>query len=58
MATQRDPVCGMEVDDQNAAGSAEHEGQRYSFCSDSCLKQFEQNPERFTSAPAGSREVH
>jgi Cu+-exporting ATPase len=46
MAT--DPVCGMTVDEQTAAGSAEHEGQRYYFCSTHCLHKFQASPESYT----------
>jgi Cu+-exporting ATPase len=35
-----DPVCGMQFEEQSAAGSAEFEGRRYYFCSDRCLNQF------------------
>ena len=46
MAT--DPVCGMTVDEQKAAGSAEHEGTRYYFCSAHCLHKFQASPETYT----------
>jgi len=38
-----DPVCGMKVQEQSAAGSAEFAGQRYYFCSTSCLTKFQSN---------------
>jgi Cu+-exporting ATPase len=44
--THLDPVCGMTIDEQDAAGSREHDGVRYYFCHPSCL-------ERFTADPAG-----
>lgn len=31
MASQIDPVCGMQVNDQSAAGQSQHEGQTYYF---------------------------
>ena len=40
----KDPVCGMQVDESNAAGHADHGGKRYYFCSAGCQKKFEQNP--------------
>ncbi|MDO9219864.1 MAG: heavy metal-binding domain-containing protein, partial [Thiobacillus sp.] len=46
MAT--DPVCGMTVDEQTAAGSAEYEGERYYFCSTHCLHKFEAAPRQYT----------
>ena len=42
-----DPVCGMTVDKQTAAGSFEHGGERYFFCSAHCLEGFRKDPARF-----------
>jgi P-type Cu+ transporter len=42
-----DPVCGMEVDPQNAAGSYEHEGKTFYFCSQGCLEDFREDPESY-----------
>jgi Cu+-exporting ATPase len=42
-----DPVCGMTVDPLNAAGSHEHEGRSYFFCSRTCLEQFKADPEKY-----------
>jgi Cu+-exporting ATPase len=39
-----DPVCGMEVDPETAAGSWEFRGTTYSFCSEGCLKDFQEDP--------------
>jgi Cu+-exporting ATPase len=41
MTTAIDPVCGMEVDPATAAGSSEHEGQTYYFCSTGCKRRFD-----------------
>lgn len=38
--TVKDPVCGMDVDPLAAAGSYEHAGQNYFFCSHHCLSKF------------------
>ena len=46
-AGQRDPVCGMVVDPQKAAGQFEYAGTTYFFCSPSCVKKFSQDPEHF-----------
>jgi Cu+-exporting ATPase len=46
MAT--DPVCGMTVDEQTAAGSAEYAGERYYFCSTQCLHTFKTAPRQYT----------
>lgn len=37
----RDPVCGMQVDEQQAAGTTEYQGKTYYFCSPACKQQFE-----------------
>jgi Cu+-exporting ATPase len=47
VATVRDPVCGMDIDPAAAAGSEEHDGKAYSFCSESCHRRFVATPERF-----------
>lgn len=44
---RRDPVCNMEVDEENAAGRSEYRGQSYYFCSEGCKKEFDQNPQRY-----------
>ena len=43
----KDPVCGMEVDENKAAATSEHEGQTYYFCALGCKKAFDDNPEKY-----------
>ena len=43
----KDPVCGMEVRLQDAAGSYFYQGQEYYFCAEYCLQQFRGDPKRF-----------
>jgi Cu+-exporting ATPase len=42
-----DPVCGMTVDPQRAAGAVEHRGQKYYFCSKGCAAKFEADPAKY-----------
>lgn len=42
-----DPVCGMKVNPDKAAGTASYQGQDYWFCGKSCLAKFEASPEKF-----------
>ena len=42
-----DPVCGMTIDPADAVGHVDHKGHTYYFCSESCLEQFKENPDRF-----------
>jgi YHS domain-containing protein len=51
----KDPVCGMQVNEQQAAGKSEYQGETYYFCSASCKQQFDQNPERYTGQGTTSR---
>lgn len=42
-----DPVCGMTVVPDKAAGSFEHNGTTYFFCNKHCLNKFKDDPESF-----------
>jgi P-type Cu+ transporter len=42
-----DPVCGMTVAPENAAGTSVYQGRRYLFCSPSCLARFQATPEQY-----------
>ena len=48
-----DPVCGMMVDPDKAAGHVDHKGTKYHFCSKGCVAKFTADPEKFLS---GKRE--
>lgn len=43
----KDPVCGMNVDEKTAVGTASHKGKTYYFCSSSCKARFEKEPEKY-----------
>src|SRR6266852_9543966 len=55
----KDPVCGMGVDPNRAAGSHQHAGRRYFFCSQRCLEKFRTEPARYVgqAAAAADREA-
>ena len=58
VTAETDPVCGMDVDQARAKAAgrtAVLRGTSYSFCSDSCKKRFDANPERFVPGPSASR---
>ena len=46
----RDPVCGMNVAEDRAAGTVEHAGQRHYFCSASCVRKFKADPGKYSGA--------
>ena len=62
-AGEIDPVCGMTVDPRSAAGSHEHGGKTYYFCSKHCLHAFKADPDKYLAkaapapepAPAGAQ---
>ena len=45
MAT--DPICKMQVDEKNAAGTSEYKGKTYYFCAQVCKEKFDENPEQY-----------
>ncbi len=46
-ATVRDPVCGMEINPDEAATTRQSEGQTIYFCSDSCAMRFDKEPRAY-----------
>ncbi len=44
---EKDPVCGMDVNSQSAAGSSEYGGMTYYFCSTGCKQRFDADPAQF-----------
>jgi Cu+-exporting ATPase len=42
-----DPVCGMDVDPGDAAGSYDYEGKTYFFCNQRCLERFQAHPAKY-----------
>lgn len=45
MAIVIDPVCGMRINPDDAVANAEHDGQRYWFCSEACRSAFVAGPD-------------
>ena len=52
--TVTDPVCGMSVSRDSAAGSVEYEGQTYYFCSSHCRHKFQEAPDQYLAKPQPS----
>ena len=53
-----DPICGMTVEPERAAGSHVYNGQTYYFCSQHCLAKFKEDPEKFLKSPAAEHAAH
>lgn len=47
--TAVDPVCGMEVDPEKAAGKSKYKGNEFYFCNLNCKKKFDADPEAVLS---------
>jgi len=45
-----DPVCRMEITEEDAEATAEHNGQTFYFCSQQCADRFNRNPQQYTQA--------
>ncbi len=45
-----DPVCGMEVEETGAAGSREHAGRTFYFCSEKCMEKFDRDPAAYVGS--------
>jgi Cu+-exporting ATPase len=45
-----DPVCGMSIAAEEAAGTVEYKGTTYYFCNSSCEEKFREHPENYVRA--------
>ncbi len=52
-----DPVCGMPVEPEKAAGNFEFEGETFYFCSAGCLNKFRQNPQSFLEEKKAGKKI-
>ena len=48
----KDPVCGMNVDENTSQYQSQHNGKQYSFCSEQCKNKFDQHPEQYARSAA------
>src|SRR5436305_14378269 len=50
--THLDPVCGMTVPPEKAAGSFDYRGNKYYFCGIGCQQKFSADPEKYLEPKA------
>jgi len=50
---EKDPVCGMDVDQKTAAGKSEYQGKTYYFCSPGCKRDFDKDPGKYVNKAQG-----
>jgi len=48
--TVKDPVCGMTIREEEAAGTSDYKGRTYFFCSTGCKAKFDADPEKYIGA--------
>jgi Cu+-exporting ATPase len=51
----KDLVCGMDVKEEEAAGSSLYKDRKYYFCSNICKQKFDDNPEKYTKPEEGEK---
>jgi YHS domain-containing protein len=46
---EKDPICGMAVDEKAAKYKSDYKGKTYYFCSQYCKTTFDKDPSKFAS---------
>ena len=46
----KDPICGMDVDEKQAAATSQYEGKSYYFCAPGCKRAFDKEPAKYIKA--------
>jgi Cu+-exporting ATPase len=52
-----DPVCEMEIEQEDAAATVEYLGEVFYFCSENCKEAFEEDPESYLEESFEARDV-
>lgn len=47
LATEKDPVCGMDLKAGSIADTAIYNGKLYGFCSEECKSEFKADPQKY-----------
>ncbi len=53
----KDPVCGMTIEDRDAAATAAYQGTTYHFCSSNCKERFEKEPAKYAGETGRERKT-
>ena len=43
----KDPICGMDVDENKVRLISEHAGRKFYFCNQSCKSTFDEDPHKY-----------
>jgi len=52
MLMTKDPVCKMDIDENQTNFNSEYAERKYHFCSEECKDTFDSQPERYATAAA------
>ena len=58
MNNPTDPVCGMTVDEEQAAGKSGYKGEMFYFCSQDCKTKFDSHPAEYAKAADAKEGAH
>jgi YHS domain-containing protein len=48
----KDPVCGMNVDENKSQYQSQYGGKKFNFCSEQCKKEFDKQPQQYARSAA------
>jgi len=48
VTTHLDPICGMDVEEEDAVAVSEYQGKKYYFCCEGCKEEFDKDPRQYT----------
>ncbi|MBV9079923.1 MAG: YHS domain-containing protein [Elusimicrobia bacterium] len=46
----QDVVCGLEVNEEDAAAKSQYDGRTFYFCSEGCKRRFDADPAKYDKA--------
>lgn len=53
----KDPVCGMTIEEKEAAATSVYQDRTYHFCSLSCKKKFVEDPRAYAEGAGEARKA-
>ena len=57
MSVVVDPVCKMEIEEEDAVATFEYLGEVFYFCSENCRQAFEEDPESYLEESFEARDL-
>src|ERR1043166_5362890 len=52
----KDPVCGMQVDENKGLPQSNYQGKQYTFCGNDCKQKFDRNPQQYIGQQQGGQQ--